>query len=155
MTRSLSAAFTLMSILLLAGCGSAQYIQSELTGTAKPEGGIQEIIPPTKSYGVSAEALRRAVLSVLDEQGYFYEESSTGTIKTEPKSISDTNAFAFTGAYYSVKVFLKLDGQSVTYRAKFDKKSNLTMGEDNVEYPEKENELRKAFFAALDDKIKQ
>ncbi|MGI8426476.1 MAG: hypothetical protein ACR2M4_07745 [Actinomycetota bacterium] len=59
------------------------------------------------------------------------------------------------GANYSVKLFLKLDGQSVPYRAKFYKKSNLTMGEDNVEYPEKENELRETFFAALDDKLGQ
>lgn len=144
-----------ISFLLISGCESIQYVKSELTGTAKPEGGIKEAIPPSKTYSTSAQVLRRATLEVLDEQGYVYEENtSTGTIKTEPKQLTDTSKFSFTGAIYSAKLFIKLDGAKISYRAKFDKKSNLTMGEQNVEFPDKENELRKLFFSALDGKIK-
>ncbi|NOS74068.1 MAG: hypothetical protein HOP36_05925 [Methyloglobulus sp.] len=143
-----------VSFLLISGCESARYVKSELTGTAKPEGGIQENIPISKTYNVSAQILRRATFEILDEQGYVYDENtSTGTIKTEPKLISDTSKFAFHGAHYSSKLFIKLEGTKVSYRAKFDKKSNLTMGEENVEFPEKENELRKAFFDALSNKL--
>lgn len=144
------------SFLLISGCESIQYVQSEITGTAKPEGGIQEAIPPSKIYNVSAQALRRATLEVLDEQGYMYEENtSTSTIKTEPKLLTDTSKFSFTGATYYAKLFIKLEGSKITYRARFDKKSNLTMAEQNVEFPEKENELRKTFFDAINSKLKR
>lgn len=143
-----------ISLLVISGCESVNYVKSELTGTAKPEGGIKENITPSKTYSVSAKTLRRATLEVLDEQGYVYEENtSTGTIRTEPKLLTDTSKFSFTGASYSAKLFIKLEGAKVIYRAKFDKKSNLTMGEQNIEFPEKENELRKTFFAALDNKL--
>ncbi|MFZ2171415.1 MAG: hypothetical protein WAW61_17475, partial [Methylococcaceae bacterium] len=100
------------------------------------------------------QSLRGATLEVLDEQGYVYEENtSTGTIKTESKLLTDTSKFAFTGATYSAKLFIKLEGTKVSYRAKFDKASNLTMGGQNIEFPEKENEMRKAFFDALVKKL--
>lgn len=138
----------------VSGCETVNYVKSEVTGTAKPEGGIQDSVPASRTYSASAQAVRRATLQVLDEQGYVYEEnSSTGTIKTEPKLLTDTSKFIFMGATYATKLFIKLDGATVTYRAKFDKKSNVTMGEQNAEFPEKEAELRKEFFAALDGKL--
>jgi len=138
----------------LSGCESVSYVKSEVTGTAKPSGGTQESIPPSKTYKSSALAVRRATLQVLDEQGYVYEENpSTGTIKTDPKVLGDTTKVMFMGATYAARLVIKLEGTTVTYRAKFDKKSNLTMGGDNLEYPDKEAELRKEFFAALDSKL--
>jgi hypothetical protein len=140
--------------LMLSGCDSVRYVKSELSGTAKPEGGIQENIPPSRTYRAPPQAVRRAVLAVLGDQGYVYEDNpSAGTIKTEPKSLTDTSKFAFTGATYHAKLFITFDGSTVTYRAKFDKKSNLTMPELNVEFPEKENEIRKEFFVALDKRL--
>lgn len=139
---------------VVTGCGSVNYVKSELTGTAKPEGGIQESVPVSKTYSASPQAVRRSTLQVLDDQGYVYDEnSSTGTIKTEPKVLADVSKFKFMGATYATKLFVKLDGATVTYRAKFDKQSNVTMGEQNIEFPEKEAELRKEFFAALDRKL--
>ena len=136
-----------------AGCESVKYMKSELTGTAKPEGGVQETVPVSKTYGCSAHALRQATIQVLTDQGYIFEENpSTGTIKTEPKPL-DANKSAIFGANYSAKVFIRLEGATVAYQAKYDKKSNITMGEQNVEYPEKEAALRKEFFAALDQKL--
>ena len=147
-------ALTVSTALVIAGCQSARYVKSELTGTAKPEGGIRENIPPSKTYSVSPPTLRKAVLSVLEEQHYVYEENvPAGTIKTSPKLLTDTGKVQIMGAMYSAKLFVKLDGSTVSYRATFDKKSNLTMPELDVEYPEKENELRKHFFAALDTKL--
>ncbi len=58
----------------------------------------------------------------------------------------------FMVASYSAKAFNKLKGSSETFRARFDKKSNLTAGEENIEYPERENELRKDFFNAVGTK---
>jgi len=140
--------------LIVTGCESVKYIKDEISGNAKPAGGIQELISPTKNYKTSFQALRKATLTVLDEQGYIYEENpSTNTIKTEPKLLTDPSKVMFVGSSYSVKLFIKVEGTSITYRAKFDKKSSLTTGEQNIEYPEKENELRRVFFAELDKKL--
>ena len=147
-------ALALGAATLLVGCESVRYVKSELSGTAKPEGGTQEVVSPSRTYNATPQVLRRAVLAVLGEQGYVYEDaSSTGAIKTEPKSLTDTSKFGFAGATYHAKLFITFDGSVVTYRAKFDKKSNITMPELNVEFPEKENELRKDFFAALDKRL--
>jgi hypothetical protein len=67
--------------------------------------------------------------------------------------LGDPNKFTLFGASYSAKLTVKVEGSAVTYRARFDKKSNVSMGEQNMEYPEKENELRKAFFRALDKRL--
>jgi hypothetical protein len=108
------------------------------------------------TFNTSAQSLRKAVLEVLEEQHYDYEENpSTGIIKTEAKPVSDTSKFGFLGAHYYAKLSIKLEGSKVTYRAKFDKKSNVTMPEQNIEYPEKENELRKQFFEAVGKKVGQ
>ncbi len=143
----------LACLVALAGCESIGYVRSELSGTAKPDGGSTQAVPMTKTYKTTPAALRQAVLEVLTAQGYLYEEGGGGNIKTEPKALGDPNKFGFIGAVYSAKLQLRLEGASVTYRARFDKKSNLTMAEPNMEYPEKENELRSAFFGELDKRL--
>ena len=45
------------------------------------------------------------------------------------------------------------DIQSLKYKARFNKDSNLVQDEQNLSYPEKENELRKNFYMALDKKL--
>lgn len=146
--------FAVVTLFTLTACESVSYVKDELTGKAKPTGGVQEQVPASKTYKASFQALRRATLEILDEQGYVYDENpSTNTIKTEPKLLTDQSKVMFVGASYSAKLFIKLEGSTITYRAKFDKKSTLTMGEQNIEFPEKENELRKDFFAALDKKL--
>jgi hypothetical protein len=143
-----------VATVMLIGCETASYVTSEVTGTAKPAGGIQQSVPATRSFKGSPAAVRSAVLEVLDEQGYVYEENpSTGTIKTEPKYLGDQSKVMFMGASYSAKVFIKLKGSAVTFKATFNKKSNLTEGGENIEYPEKENELRKKFFDALGTRL--
>lgn len=142
-----------LGLALVSGCGSISYIKDELSGSSKPEGGIAETVPPSKTYASDPQALRHAVLAVLSDQGYIAEELVNGSIRTEPKVLGDPTKFAFAGASYSAKLTLRLEGSTVTYRARFDKKSNITQGEQNIEYPEKENELRKAFFAALDKRL--
>ena len=139
--------------IVFSGCGTG-YVMSELKGTAKPEGGIKEAIPETKTYKVSNSVLWKAVQDVLDDQGYiFAADSSTGRIKTDPKILGDPNKFAVTGATYSAVVIIKVNDSIVNYKARFNKKSNVVEGSELREYPEKENELRKNFFAALDAKL--
>ncbi len=150
---ALSATAVLVGLVALAGCESIGYVKSELSGTAKPEGGSAQAVPMTKAYKTTPVALRQAVLAVLTAQGYLFEEGVGGNIKTEPKVLGDPNKFGFIGAVYSAKLQLRLEGSTVTYRARFDKKSNLTMAEQNVEYPEKENELRGTFFGELDKRL--
>lgn len=139
--------------LALSGCSAVTHIKEEMAGTSKPEGGIAELIPPSKMYTAEPQALRRAVLAVLEEQGYIAEELANGAFRTEPKPLGDSSRFAFAGATYSVKASVRIEGTAVTFRARFDKKSNITQPELNVDYPEKENELRKAFFAGLDKRL--
>ncbi len=139
--------------IVFIGCGTG-YVMSELKGTAKPEGGIKEVIPETKAYKVSNGVLWKAVQDVLDDQGYIFSvDSASGRIKTDPKIIGDQNKVAVAGASYSAVVTVKVDGSSVTYRARFNKKSNIVKGEELLEFPEKENELRRDFFAILDAKL--
>ena len=150
--RYLIAAVALLASALLVSCSSASYVTSELSGGAKPEGGIKEVIPATKTFAPSAAAVREAVLAVLQDQGYIAEENkSTGTIRTELKPLPNSGGSIMVA--YSVRVFITLDASTVTYRARFDKKSSVVQAEANLEFPEKENELRKEFFAAVDRKL--
>jgi|WetSurSiteA1Bulk_404760.scaffolds.fasta_scaffold59926_1 hypothetical protein len=144
----------LMVPCFLSSCGFA-YVKSELTGTAKPAGGISEAVPVRKNYdSVSFAQLWKACQDVLDDQGYTYSSDNTsGRIKTDPRILGDTSKFVMTAAYYSAVVSIKVEGSSVTYKARFNKRSNITMAEDNAEYPEKENAMRKDFFSALDSRI--
>lgn len=141
----------LLFLAVILSCADMSYIKNELSGTAKPTGGIQGTVSPTKNYQVEHSKLRSTVLSLLDNQGYIYEENpSTSTIKTEPKPLSGQRESGIFGAEYSAKLFIKIVQSSVTYNALFNKQSNVTMGGQNLEFPEKENELRKNFFDALD-----
>lgn len=139
---------------LLGGCDSVSYVKSELTGTVKPEGGIQERLPPTRDYAAPTQALWRAVREVLDAQGYVYDENpSAGTIRTEPRQVGDVNKMQIATAIFSAKLFIKVENSQVTFRARFDKRSNVMLPEENVEYAEKENELRRDFFSAVDKRL--
>lgn len=136
---------------LLMSCGTVSYLKSEVSGDAKPTGGTTEVIPVTKSYQAQPAAIRSEVLTILSDQGYIYDENkSTGAIRTEPKLLSNAGGMM---VEYSARVFVTLEATSVTYRARFDKKSSITQGGNNLEFPEKENDLRKEFFAALDKKL--
>ncbi|TKB24000.1 hypothetical protein FCL47_20245 [Desulfopila sp. IMCC35006] len=140
--------------ILVFGCSDINYVKSELTNTAKPSGGIEEDIPATKTFSVNESKLRNAVLSVLDQQGYIYEENpSTGTIKTEPQPLSGQRDSGFMGAIYSAKLFIKIAKSSLTLNARFNKESNLTMGGQNLQFSEKENALRKDFFDAVNNEL--
>jgi len=74
-------------------------------------------------------------------------------IKTEPKYLNDTSKFRIIGSDYAAKLYITVKESKVTFRARFNKKSNLVQGTENAEYPEKENDLRKLFFDAMSEKI--
>ncbi len=139
--------------LALISCG-AGYVISEMKGTAKPEGGTSEIVPAFKTYSASHDKVWQAARAVLDEWGYMYEANpSSNTIKTEPKQLGDTKNVVGAGANYTAKLYITVEGSTVSLKARFGKQSNVTIGGENLEYPEKENELRKNFYEALDAKI--
>ena len=144
--------YLLILSAVLYGCESVNYLKSEISGSAKPTGGVKEVVPVNKTYPVSNAQLRQAVLETLDEQGYMYTENM-GRIITEPKPIGDQSQFGFLGATYYSKLMLSISGSTIKFIARFNKDSNLTQDEQNIEYPEKENELRSNFFAALDKKL--
>lgn len=137
---------------ILASCSSVSYVTGEMSGSVKPVGGIAEAIPVTRSYTQAPDAVRRAALAVLQEQGYVIDTASTaGEIRTEPKVLQ--NASSSMMVEFSARVFVTLDASNVSYRARFNKKSSLVQPETNLEFVEKENELRRDFFAALDKKL--
>ena len=108
--------------LSLWSCESVNYITSEMGGTAKPAGGIDEIIPLKKSYPVSNTKLRLAIIELLDEQGYIYDENlSTGTIKTEPQILTDQRSSGISGANYYSKLIIKTSASTVKFMARFNK----------------------------------
>jgi hypothetical protein len=152
--------FSSVSVFLLAlltsmaiGCGMS-YVADELRGTAKPEGGTIEVIPQTKTFQASQEKLWNASKQALDEMGYVYEANpASKMIKTEAKQLGDTEKSLGAGAKYFAKLYVTVESPSVSFRARFDKRSNVTMGGDSLEYPEKENELRKTFFNLIDRNI--
>jgi hypothetical protein len=154
--RNILYSFVFVISVSLFGCSDINYAKSELTNTAKPSGGLQENIPATKNFSVDHARLRNVVLSVLDQQGYIYEENpSTGTIKTEPLPLSGQRESGILGATYSAKLFIKIKDSSVTFNSSFNKQSNLTMGGENLKFPEKENALRKEFFDAVNNELGQ
>lgn len=129
-------------------------VKNELQGTAKPEGGIDEAVPSTKSFSASHTKIWEASQEILDEWGYIYEANqSTNMIKTEPKYLNDTNEFRFIGSDYAAKLYITINGQNVKFLARFNKQSNLVKPTENAEFPEKENELRKLFFDTLSKKL--
>jgi hypothetical protein len=76
------------SAALLTACSSVNYVSNEMSGSAKPEGGIKEIIPPTRTFSQSPSEVRQAVLNVLQEQGQILQMNQTGNeIRTEPKTL--------------------------------------------------------------------
>ncbi len=132
------------------------YFVSELSGSAKPSGGISESVPITKKYKVSKANLWNAVQDVLDNQGYFFSaDSSSGRIKTDPRMLGDQSQVSMFGATYAAVVSIKVRGGNVSFRARFNKQSNVVMGGSLLEYPGKESALRKEFFIDLDTILKK
>jgi len=125
-----------------------------MSGTVKPEGGTTEIVSASKTYSASHEKVWQAARAVLDEWGYIYEANpSSNTIKTEPKQLDNTSKFVFAGASFTAKLYITVEGSTVSLKARFGKKSNIVMGGEDLEFPEKENALRRDFYQALNVKL--
>lgn len=147
--------FLLMCCVFLVLLYSCAEISNELRGTAKPEGGTNETVAPSKTYAANHDKVWQSVRKVLDAQGYIYSaDKSSGSIKTEPKYLNDPSKFRFLGSDYKAKLFLTVSGSMVTFKARFDKSSNLVGSSQDREYLEKENQLRKMFFEELDKLLK-
>ena len=141
----------IVAVSVLAGCSHVSYVKSELAGGAKPTGGTTDAVPATKTYAAGAGATRSAVLTVLSDLGFIAEDNpSTPTIRTDPKQLPHSESLL---VRYSARAFVTVTGSAVTYRARFDKTSSVVKAETGIEFPEKENELRKQFFDALDAKL--
>ena len=144
----------LCCLFLFASCSSIRELRNELRGTAAPPGGISESILPTKSFSASNKKIWSSSQEILDEWGYVYDiNKSNNTIKTEPRYITDTKRFGIIGSNYQAKLYITIEKSSVTFRARFNKESNIVQGTQDVVYPEKENELRRKFFDAMTNKL--
>lgn len=127
---------------------------------AKPEGGIKEIIPISKTYSAPHDKLWQASRDILDEWGYVHEGNpTTNTIKTEPKQLKPRgkgliNFIAQPDDWYA-SLYITIDGSRVSFKSRYSNIGHVGVRENtsNEEYPEKDNELRKKFFEALDAKI--
>lgn len=148
----LSITFAVIALPLLAACSSVSYVTGEMSGGVKPVGGIAESIPVTRSYPQAPDAVRQAVLGLLMDQGYITTASpSPNEIRTEPKVMPGSGSSMM--VEFSSRLFVTLEGSTVGYRVRFDKKSSVVQPETGLTFVEKENELRRDFFAALDKKL--
>ncbi len=140
--------------LLAGGCGSVRYLKDQIAGTAQSQPVNQAIEPSASTYNAPASALRHATFQVLDEQGFnFEEDAATGTIWAEPRSPGDYRPAVEKEGDYATKLIIRIDESTVTYFAKFERKSRNQPGNQEMTFPDTENELRSKFFTALDRKI--
>jgi hypothetical protein len=132
---------------------------AETQGTAKPKGGISENVSLSKTYSAPHDKVWQAACVVLNEWGYVYETNlSNSSIKTEPKQLNYpkggvVNWLAQPRVYFA-KLYINTDGSKVSIRAEVDSPGYTDIqGRKDLEYPEKENELGKNFFEALNAKL--
>jgi hypothetical protein len=95
------------------------------------------------------------IVSIVTSPRDFVKKKIRIPIKTESKMLGDVNKLKLAGVDYAARLFLTVEGSSVSFRARFNKRSNFIQGGDNLEYPEKENELRSLFFEAIEAKLKK
>lgn len=126
------------------------------TSGLEPQGGIAESIPVSKTYSASHEKIWQASRAILDEWGYIYEANqSSNTIKTEPKQLNPPKGVVGVvfSTTYLANLYITVEGSTVSFRARFGTQGYGVAGRKDLEYPEKENELRKNFFEALNAKV--
>lgn len=154
-----SCLFLLVSFTILsAGCGN---LKKELAGTARPDAGTVEQVPPVKVFNASYDSIWKAVHNVLDEHGILFDaDTSTGKIVTEDKSLQNITGWqaAFGGSNYKAKQYIEIKKSnesqtSVKFTARFTKELATVLVTNNKEYPETENLLRKVFFEDLDKQL--
>ncbi len=146
-------------IFTLTGCGNAI---NELRGTAKPESKTTEKVPESKTYNVSQDKALAAVKRVLKSQEVMFEvgngeDKNTVRITTEAITIQNPSLIrSMMGAStYTAKEIIDVtsDG-TVSFAARFSKALGVTSTKkENMKFPDKENEMRKQFFDALDKEI--
>ena len=156
--RNANIIIVLTLITLTTACSD---IKKELSGTARPDAGIAEQIPATKSFNASFESTWKAAQDTLDEHGILFEADKTnGKTVTVDKSLQNITGWKamFAGSNYKAKQFIDIkrsaDNQtSVKFSARFTKELATVFTTTNKEYPEAENMLRKSFFDELDKRL--
>jgi len=160
MKRNLMALLMVLAITLsLTGCGNAM---RELRGTAKPESNVTEKVSESKAYNVSQDKVLAAAKKVLKAQDILFEvgngeDKNIVRITTEAITIQNPSLMrSMMGAStYTAKeiIDVTVDG-IVSFAARFSKALGVTSTKrENLKFPEKENELRKQFFDALDKEV--
>lgn len=147
-------------VFILSGCSG---YMSELKGTAKPDAVVMEKVPVSKSYHVPQDVALAAIKKVMKSQGVIYEivageDKDTVRLKTEPIVVQEASAMDLMlakSAYSAQEIIdVSMDG-TVSFIARFAK-SWEGLGDQNtknLQFPDKENELRKNFFDALDKEL--
>lgn len=156
---------TLICILLIASIilsGCSGYLD-ELHGTAKPDSMITEIVPVSKSYSATQDVVLAAIKKLMKSEGVIYEivageDKDTVRLKTEPivvQKASVMDLMLAKSAYSALEIIDVSKDGTVSFMARFAK-SWEGLGDQNtknLQFPEKENELRKIFFDALDKEL--
>lgn len=157
--RYASNLFLLLSLLILsAGCAN---IKKELAGTASPDAGTVDQIPPVKVFNASYDSIWQGIQNVLDENGILFEaDTTTGKIVTEDKTLQNITGWqaAFGGSNYKAKQYIEVKKTSETqtsvkFTARFTKELATVLVTTNKEYPQTENLLRKVFFENLEKQL--
>jgi len=160
MKRNLMALLMVLAITLsLTGCGNAM---RELRGTAQPTAAKTEQVPESKAYKASQDKIVAAVKKILKSQDVIFstgegEDKGAVRITTEDmviQSPSLVRSMMGASTYTAREIIDVASNGTVSFAARFSK--SLGTGGDkkeNLKFPDKENEMRKQFFDALDKEI--
>lgn len=157
LSASLLAIFLLFAMFLFSGCSGINAGISELNGTAAPETDTSVAeVPKSKKYKRSQASLEADVKKYFLENDVMYQVShdgSTVVVATDTISIQQTSTFVlmFGGSNYTAKmhIMIEADGTLTPFVKIYKSLAGFIDSEGN-KYPEKENELRAALYAALD-----
>jgi len=137
--------------LLFVGCNPKNLVFDPCKNN--PAGGIEQEISHEKKYSANYDKTWNAVRTALEQLGYSTKaDPSSGKIFTEPLGIScpveaGVKSIDIT-KWYSV-VTATVSGPKVRLGVSFQR-NHLGIKKNDLVFPEKENEISRDFFAAVD-----
>lgn len=136
--------------LLSAGCGKNLAFDPCRNN---PAGGIEQKIPSQKKYATDHDKTWNAVRTALEQLGYSTKaDPSSGKIFTEPMVIPCPGEEGATQInltkWYSV-VTATVSGSKVSLGVSFQR-NHVGIKENDLVFPDKENEISRDFFVAVD-----
>jgi hypothetical protein len=143
--------FVLCSCVLFVGCNPKNLAFDPCKNN--PAGGIEQEASHEKKYSASHDKTWNAVRTALEQLGYSTKaDPSSGKIFTDPLEIpcpGEAGAKQITLTKWYSAVTATVSGPKVRLGVSFQRK-HLGIKKSDLVFPEKENEISRDFFAAVD-----